>query len=174
MRELMLESSRRRSLRDPIAASCCGLDLTPVQVHLVLGLGKDGPLTMGELARRVAVTEKTITGIVDRLERDRLVTRERDPADRRVVHVRLGPAGEELYQRIDAEISAKLVGVLALLDARDRQELLRILEKLNTRLAESAAAISAGHSPRPHPFRAGAETPAAVPGTSHAIRREDP
>jgi DNA-binding MarR family transcriptional regulator len=136
IRELMNQFSRRRSLRDPIAASCEDLGLTPVQIHLLLWLGNEGALTMGELARRVAITEKTITGIVDRLERDRLVQRKRDPADRRVVHVRLAPAGEGLWRKIDAEISSKLEAFLGLLDPADRQDLVRILEKLEARLSE--------------------------------------
>jgi DNA-binding MarR family transcriptional regulator len=174
IRELLAEFSRRRSLRDPIASSCEDLDLTPVQVHLVLWLGNDGPLTMGELARRVAVTEKTITGIVDRLERDRLVQRERDPADRRVVHVRLAPAGEGLHRRIDAEIGAKLTGFLALMDGPDRRELIRILEKLNARLAGTSGARAPGPSARPHPRRKGAEpAPALGLHPTHATRRED-
>ncbi len=136
IRALMARAARRRSLRDPIAASCEDLDLTRVQIHILLSLGQDGGATMGELARRVAVTEKTITGIVDRLERDALVARERAAADRRVVTVRLAPRGAALARRIDAEIQAKIVGLLGLLDAHDRKELVRILEKVETRLGE--------------------------------------
>jgi DNA-binding MarR family transcriptional regulator len=122
-------------MRDPVAAAVEGLDLTPAQLHIVLWLGHDGPMTMGDLARRVAVTEKTITGVVDRLERDELVRRERDPGDRRVVHVRLARRGEELFRRIDDGIAAKLAGLLGLLDVDDRQHLVRMVEKLTARIA---------------------------------------
>lgn len=132
---LLIELSRRRPMRDPVAAAAGRLDLTPAQLHIVLWLGNDGALTMGDLARRVAVTEKTITGVVDRLERDALVRRERDPGDRRVVHVRLARRGEALYRRIREGIAAKLAGLLAMLDAGDRQHLVRMLEKLTARLA---------------------------------------
>jgi DNA-binding MarR family transcriptional regulator len=126
-------------MRDPIAAAAADLDLTPAQIHLVLWLGTDGPLTMGDVARRVAVTEKTITGVVDRLERDGLVQRGRDPADRRVVQVRLAPEGEKLYRRIDEGIASKLTGFLALLEAADRAHLVRMLEKLTAKLAAEEA-----------------------------------
>jgi DNA-binding MarR family transcriptional regulator len=132
---LLVDLSRRRPMRDPVASAVQGLDLTPAQLHILLWLGNDGALTMGDLARRVAVTEKTITGVVDRLERDELVRRERDPGDRRVVHVRLARRGEELYRRIDDGIAAKLAGLLALLDAGDRQHLVRMVEKLTARIA---------------------------------------
>ena len=127
---LMVELMRRRSLRDPIAATCAELDLSAPQVHTLLSLGHDGALTMGDLARRVAVTEKTVTGLVDRLERDGLVPRVRDDADRRVVHVRLTVAGEALHRRMDAEMLHKLGWLLERLDAGDRRDLFRIIEKL--------------------------------------------
>ena len=117
------------------AAAVEDLDLTPAQLHIVMWLGNDGALTMGELARRVAMTEKTITGVVDRLERDALVRRERDPVDRRVVHVRMARRGGALYRRIDAGIASKLAGFLALLDAEDRRNLVRMVEKLTAKLA---------------------------------------
>ena len=135
LRGLLVRLSRHRPMRDPIAAACKGLDLTPAQIHIVLWLGADGPLTMGELARRVAVTEKTITGVVDRLERDLLVQRERDPADRRVVRVRLAPRGLRLHRRVDAGIESKLAELLGLLDADDRKHLVHMVERLAARLA---------------------------------------
>ncbi len=135
LRKLLVELSRRRPLRDPIAAACQDLDLTPAQIHILLWLGNDGPMTMGELARAVAVTEKTITGVVDRLERDLLVQRERDPADRRVVHVRLAPRGAALYRRMDEGIASKLAKLLGLLEADDRERLVRMVEMLTAKLA---------------------------------------
>ena len=127
---LVLELMRRRSLRDPIAATCAELDLSAPQVHTLLALGHDGALAMGDLARRVGITEKTATGLIDRLERDGLVQRLRDDADRRVVHVRLTAAGEALHRRMDAEFLQKLGWLLGRLDADDRRDLFRIIEKL--------------------------------------------
>ncbi len=123
-------------MRDPVAAACQDLDLTPAQIHILLWLGNDGSLTMGKLARVVAVTEKTITGMVDRLERDGLVERRRDPTDRRVVHVRLAPKGTSLYRRIDRGIDAKLAKLLGLLEAGDRGHLVRMMETLTAKLVD--------------------------------------
>lgn len=135
LRAALVQLSRRRPVRDPVAAACEDLGLTAAQLHVVMWLGTDGALTMGELARRVAVTEKTITGVVDRLERDALVQRERDPADRRVVRVTLAARGAQLHRRIDAEIETKLTLFLGLLGASDRRHLVRMLEQLTAKLA---------------------------------------
>lgn len=139
MMELLVAVGRRNSLRDPLAQLTESLELTPPQLHGVLWLGQDGPLSMGELARRVGVTEKTITGIVDRLEREGYALRERDPSDRRVVHVRLTPRGREISDRVHAQAQENLGHFLSLLDPEERAALLRIFEKLVGRLSESPA-----------------------------------
>src|SRR5512138_3718434 len=134
--ERLIALARRRSLRDPVAASCEQLGLTAPQTHALLWLGHDGPLTMGELARRVAVTEKTVTGLVDRLERDGYLRRERDPEDRRVVRARATGRGAALSRTIVEGMHAKLALLLRLLEPADRDALHRILDKLLLRLGE--------------------------------------
>jgi DNA-binding MarR family transcriptional regulator len=47
-----------------------------------------GPLSPTALARRAGLHPATMTGILDRLEGGRWITRERDPADRRGVLIR--------------------------------------------------------------------------------------
>lgn len=135
----ILALARLRPLRDPMAASCADLALTPPQIHALLWLGEDGPLTMGELARRVAVTEKTVTGIVDRLERDGHLARARDADDRRVVRARLTKNGVAVYRRIHGEIRLSVARLLGLLEASDRRALLRIVDRIVERLGVSDA-----------------------------------
>src|SRR5919197_709616 len=139
-RELVIGLSRQASLRDPIAAMCEEAQLTPPQIHAVVWLGQDGPLTMGELARRLGVTEKTITGLVDRLEAGGYLERERDQEDRRVVPARLTNEGAAVYAEIDGHLHDKVAAFLKLLDPADREALFRILEKLLHRPAAAAAA----------------------------------
>lgn len=134
---LLVGLMRRRSLRDPLAASCAELELSAPQVHTLLALGHEGALAMGDLARRVAITEKTVTGLVDRLQRDGLVERRRDEADRRVIHVALTGPGEALARRLDAEMLQALTRLLERLDAGDRRDLFRIIEKLTDSLEDT-------------------------------------
>ena len=129
--EILLELGRRRPFRDPLAAE--ETTLTPAQFHTFLWLGHDGPLTMGELARRLCVTEKTITGMVDRLEREDYVRRERNETDRRVVRVRLMRKGEQTFQRMRDLYRRRLGTFLQALDLEDRKDLFRILNKLLAR-----------------------------------------
>ncbi len=163
-----LALARRRSLRDPLAASCEALGLTPPQIHALLWLGHDGPLTMGELARRVSVTEKTVTGLVDRLERDGYLRRERDEEDRRVVRVRATARGAGVSRGIEEGIHERLVYLLGLLDAADRAALFRILDHLVLRLGEPQ-----GTPPREPPSGKGRARPEMRYARPSTRRREE-
>jgi DNA-binding MarR family transcriptional regulator len=134
LQELLYALGRRRSLRDPIASTCEEFQLTPSQVHVLLWLGKDGTLAMGELARRLGVTEKTITGLVDRLERAGYLQRERIAPDRRVVRCRLTAEGQQTYEKLDGALIEGMEQVLSMLDGGDRKALFRIVEKLVRRM----------------------------------------
>lgn len=134
-RRLLLALGRHYSLRDPLASACERMRLTAPQIHALLWLGWDGHLTMGGLARRLGITEKTVTGVVDRLEREGHLQRERGPEDRRVIHCRLTASGTRLYRKLDQAVSERMEWMLALLDATDQRVLFRILEKLITSAA---------------------------------------
>ena len=97
---------------------------------------KELDLWLGDLARRVCITEKTMTGVIDRLERDGYLHRLRDQSDRRVVRVVLTKKGEAEFHRLDAHVLEQFQRFLGLLDKGDREALFRILEKLRDRLAQ--------------------------------------
>jgi DNA-binding MarR family transcriptional regulator len=155
LKALLIALGRQRSLRDPLASTCEQMQFTPPQLHTLLWLGEDGPLTMGELARRLGVTEKTVTGVVDRLEREGCLQRERDTLDRRVVRCRLTDLGARTYAELDEHLQEKLRRMLGMLDVEDRAQLFAILEKLGSRLAEllelTACAVEPGGEEAPPP-----------------------
>jgi DNA-binding MarR family transcriptional regulator len=75
--------------------------LTPLGLSLaklnVLGIlvGSKSPLTLGELAQKLACVRSNVTQLVDRLEADGLVRREADPADRRSIRAVVTDAGRD-------------------------------------------------------------------------------
>jgi DNA-binding MarR family transcriptional regulator len=92
--------------------------------------GEPFELTAGELAARTHVTSGTMTSRLDRLTGRRLVTRRSDPADGRLVRVRLTAAGR---RRVDGAFEALLASertVLARLDAETRDALATGLRSL--------------------------------------------
>src|SRR6266849_748372 len=64
------------------------LDLKDVDLDCLDLIDRHGPLSPSALARRAGLHPATMTGILDRLEGDGWVARERDPSDRRAVVVR--------------------------------------------------------------------------------------
>lgn len=65
-------------------------------VLLFLLQGADKALSPHQLAERAGVTRATVTGLLDGLERDALLERHVDPADKRRVNVSLTAAGQAL------------------------------------------------------------------------------
>lgn len=137
--ELLTVIGRRNSLRDPLASIAGEANLGAAQMHALMWLHRDAPLTMGALAQRLGVTDKTITGIVDRLERDGYVVRERSTGDRRVIQVVLAEPGRSLAQEIEKSVTHNMTQFLGLLDAQDRSDLFRILEHLVQKVEALAA-----------------------------------
>lgn len=69
--------------------------LSEGRLHVLWAL-KSAPerqLPLGELADQLEVTPRNVTGLIDHLERDGLVERIDDPADRRLTYARLTMAG---------------------------------------------------------------------------------
>src|SRR5256885_1241935 len=70
-----------------------GLSEGRLHVLFRLATAPDHQLPLGELADVLEVTPRNITGLIDHLERDGLVERIDDPADRRLTYARLTVAG---------------------------------------------------------------------------------
>ena len=73
-----------------------GLSLAEFDVLITLFNGDRDGTRMTELARTIMFSPAGLSHLVTRMERDRLVVRRVDPADRRSIRVRLTPAGRAL------------------------------------------------------------------------------
>jgi DNA-binding MarR family transcriptional regulator len=67
---------------------------------IVLGTIKEGARTIGEISQLVDLSYSTVSGIVDRLERNGIVVRKRDEHDRRIVWVELAEKLECLEGKV--------------------------------------------------------------------------
>src|SRR5690242_4901382 len=111
-------------------------DLTGPQLTVVKILEQIGDMSLSELSERIRAQNSTVTGIIDRMERENLVTRERSKEDRRVVFIRLTPKGRKLAEEIPVEPMEVFKGALGSLSATETRELLKILGKVARRVRQ--------------------------------------
>jgi DNA-binding MarR family transcriptional regulator len=76
------------------------VDLTMPQLKTLIYVTKNQAATSGQIAASLGVGLSTITGIVDRLAEQNLVTRREDPRDRRITRVLPTPAACELVNEL--------------------------------------------------------------------------
>lgn len=104
--------------------------LTGPQLICLRVLDQRGPLTAGTLARAVDLSQATLTGILDRLAKRRLVTRRRSSKDRRRVTIALSAEGEALVRAAPSPLQAVFCARLAELPERTQARLCTTLEEV--------------------------------------------
>ncbi|KAB2338760.1 MarR family transcriptional regulator [Cytobacillus depressus] len=70
--------------------------ITPPQFIALQWLFEEGDMTIGELSTKMYLAFSTTTDLVDRMEKNSLVKRVKDPNDRRVVRIHLLEEGERI------------------------------------------------------------------------------
>jgi DNA-binding MarR family transcriptional regulator len=93
------------------------LGVSMAQLHIMFTLQRSGEMTMSHLAEELNVSLSNATGLIDRLEERGYIARERVPADRRVVVVRVTAVGEQMLSEVDALSDELLRSVLGRLPA---------------------------------------------------------
>ncbi|UQA63813.1 MarR family transcriptional regulator [Polyangium aurulentum] len=128
--------------------------LTGPQLTVIKLLEELGDLSLSSLSERIRAQNSTVTGIIDRMEREGLVRRERSTTDRRVVYIRLSDKGQKLAKNIQVEPMEIFRSALTSLTPADLAELLRILTKLRKGVlsfVEGAEAAAQGNSREEEP-----------------------
>ena len=129
----MIEQRVRRGLRETF-------DTTLPRFDVLAQLDRAGEaLTMGELSRRLMVSNGNVTGLVDRLVEEGLVERRASASDRRAQLVRLTAAGRHAFRAMTPVHARWIADALAGLEAGDKRRLLALLESLRVSLAGQEA-----------------------------------
>lgn len=98
-------------------------------LRILRGVAPDGLPCQG-IAERMFTRVPDITRLIDRLLAARMVNREKDPADRRVVRVRLAPRGKRLVEGLDAPIAAIHKTQFSCFSSKEIRDMLAILRAL--------------------------------------------
>lgn len=104
--------------------------LTGPQLLVLKIIGERDRPTMGEIAEAVHLSQATITGILDRLERKGLVHRTRDDPDRRKIHVVPTPAANAVLATAPPLLQESFAAGFAGLPEPEKALILSSLERL--------------------------------------------
>jgi MarR family transcriptional regulator, lower aerobic nicotinate degradation pathway regulator len=107
-----------------------GASLTPTQWAALSKLIETGPCSQNQLGRLTAMDVATIKGVIDRLSARGLTETSRDPQDGRRLLVSLTRSGQQLAEKTAPHGLAVSKETLSPLDAREREMLLTLLQKL--------------------------------------------
>jgi len=123
-----IESRVRQSLQ-----SSFGTTLPRFDLMAQLERASEG-LKMSELSQRMMVTGGNVTGVTDGLEKEGLVVREVDFADRRVYRVKLTADGERQFRRMAAEHERWVIDLFGTLSQKQKKQLMELLGGLKEHL----------------------------------------
>ena len=87
-------------------------------------------LKMSELSQRMMVTGGNVTGITDGLEKEGLVVREVDTADRRVFRVKLSAEGQRQFRRMATEHEQWVIELFEGVSMKHKNQLVELLGDL--------------------------------------------
>ncbi len=105
-------------------------DLTASQFAVLESLYHIGSMTQGEVSSKVLKSTSNITTVIDNLERDGFVRRERDEKDRRVIHVHLTEAGTSKVEAVLPTHVEALVEIFSVLSVSEQETLGELCKKL--------------------------------------------
>ena len=104
--------------------------LTITQFGVLESLHHIGPLCQSELAEKLLKSGGNLTLVVDNLEKAGYVLRERDPADRRFVVVKLTDKGQAFISSLFPKVATNVTRQMSLLSSTELADLGRLCKKV--------------------------------------------
>jgi DNA-binding MarR family transcriptional regulator len=135
----LVETEIRRQLRERFETTLPRFDLL-AQLERA-----PGGMTLGEVSKRMMVSNGNITGLVERLVESGQIERWPLPEDRRVQIIRLTSIGREEFRTMAAEHEAWVAAMFEGLSPTEINTLLKLLAKLK-RSASSAIEVASSRS----------------------------
>lgn len=118
-------------------------------------------LKPSELAESTGVTRATMTGLLDTLERDKMVKRSADPKDRRALRVTATPEGKATFRDLLPGYFRLVTAIPAVLNDKERAQYNSLSKKIRDGLKLADAHFGKGRTNGATPA---AEVEAAVNG----------
>jgi DNA-binding MarR family transcriptional regulator len=124
------------------------INLTPTHIKALTCFSGDGEeLNMSELSRNLGVSNPTMTALIDRLIKAKMVNRERDKIDRRTVKVSLSDSGRATLKKLMSIRRKEMEKILKHLDQGGMETFLNSIEVV-AQLLTKARRAREGQSPK--------------------------
>ena len=104
--------------------------LTTSQLLLLEAVVKLDTSTPSNIAREVQLSQATVTNLVDRMERNELVLRQKSTADKRVVEVQLTEKGRQMVKRAPEPLQAGFLREYRKLQRWEQHQLIASMQKV--------------------------------------------
>ncbi len=108
--------------------------LTDVQINVMMLLGHQARpnegLSQAQLSDMMLVNRANITGLIDRMEKAKLVARTADPEDRRTNIIKLTARGRRLLDKVEPRYGKEVLRIMSVLKNSEQKTLIRMLEKV--------------------------------------------
>lgn len=111
-------------------------DIPPLQLSTLVSIEQHGPLRLGDLAAREAVTAPTMTRVLGALDERGLIVRTPDPRDARSVQVSISATGDEVLRDVRSQRTALFDARLARLTPQQREALFAAIPALEALVTE--------------------------------------
>ena len=122
--------------------------LTGPQLLVMQAIEKEGSPSTSTLAHHIAVSQATMTRIIDRLERAGLVARQKSMKDKRVVNISLTDAGLEKLESAPEPLQAEFLRRFRELEDWEQQmlksSLLRVAKMMDAEDIDAAPILQTG------------------------------
>lgn len=147
---------RRVTLHSRQLLKDTGLTLPQVLCLRAVADSADGHATQVELSRMLQLSQPTVTGILDRLERADLVKRERSTTDRRKIGISLTAQGRVRVADLPTPLQEEFLARLGELPRNEQvalhQSLSRIVELMEAQAIDAAPILVSDADVKPPPL----------------------
>jgi MarR family transcriptional regulator, 2-MHQ and catechol-resistance regulon repressor len=125
------------SVTSRVSRNMSAAGLTISQFGVLEALHHKGPLCQRDIAAKILKSTGNITLVIDNLEKQELVLRERSLEDRRYFTVRLTEKGAALISTVFATVEAAIIAQMSVLTVEEQEVLGSLCKKLGLQEAAS-------------------------------------
>jgi DNA-binding MarR family transcriptional regulator len=131
---VVLLAQRGQEALRVLSAAYARVGLKPRQCQAVLLLDEHGSMTQRELGGAMGVDPSILVGLLNPLEEEGLISRERDAGDRRRHNISLTRKGRERLTKIEREQAAAEDAYFAELEPAEVEQLRELLSRVGAHL----------------------------------------